>query len=75
MAAVGKPPVVESIWLEQIVDVDSKDMGGGAKTLLLTMANGRRYVIPIMGQVGREIQRHVSPVAIVSPLPQNGHGA
>lgn len=54
----------ETTWLEGIVHVDSKNMGDGSKTLLITLANGHRYAIPVKGVTGRAIQRAVSPIEI-----------
>lgn len=69
------PLVAETTWLENITHIDSRDLGGGKKTLLLTLANGHRYAIPIIGQSGEAIRRAVSPVTIAGSLPNNGHGA
>jgi hypothetical protein len=70
-------PIAETTWLEDVRHIQGQPMPDGqGRIILLTLANGHRYAIPLTGQVLRAVQQIVSPVTVAGSMPpNNSHGA
>lgn len=72
-------PVVETLWLDGIVQIERKPIPNSDGDFLLTieMLNGRKYVIPAKGAIRQALERAVNPVPVFGPsdMPKNGYGA
>lgn len=75
MPALPTEPVpIETTWLEQIIHVGQNDQPQGP-VLLITLANGHRYAIPLFGEVRQAVHRIASPFTVASRVPPvNGSG-
>jgi hypothetical protein len=65
----------ETLWITGISKFEAVEQPDGSKVIIFTTHHGRKYAIPLQGQLLAHVQNAVSPVTIARVLPPNGHGA